>query len=151
MPINEASGLPVHSHLTREQKRQAEAAMLGLSTNNHEGNMDINDLTPQEIERMREIVLQHDRTSGKAKEFDLNNPPQEPRVYAEFPRMIYHHGKRIYKVVQNEQQLEEHLADGWNKTPYAMDEPAPTVQLSPANAAEAEEVNKKLAELRKKK
>jgi hypothetical protein len=105
------------------------------------------ELTPQEIERMRAIVAGHDRTQGKVNQFDLNAPPQVEVRYTPFPRMLYNHSARTFAIVQNEAQLEEHLAAGWSKEPYPQDPPEP-VQLDAASAAEAEAVQ---AALKKKK
>ena len=145
MPLNEASAIR-RSSLTTQQKREAEAAIFGLQPNH----MEIAELTPQEIERMRALVAAHDRTQGKIQEFDLNRPPQEPLQYRPYPKLIYHHGTRTHKLIQNEEQLEAHMAEGWDTRPYPAEPPAP-VQLDAAAAAEAAEVNQQLAQLRKKK
>src|SRR4051812_46608699 len=139
MPLNESTGIR-RSSLTKEQKREAERAIYGLPQTN---DMEFDDLTPTEIEKMRAIVQQHDRTNGKAQTFDLNNPPQEPLIYRPFPKMVYNHGKRTHKVIQNEEQLAEHLEQGWQTDPYPT-EPPPPVQLDAASAAEADEMAKRI-------
>ena len=79
MPINEFVNLR-RSNLTKEQRREAEAAIYGLSTNEM-----INQISPEEIERMRAIIAQHDQTNkGGIKEFDLNDPPKQPYVTRNF-------------------------------------------------------------------
>lgn len=106
--------------------------------------MDLSNLTQEDIERMRAIVSHHDITSGKVASFDLNKPPQQGLVFKPFPKMIYHHKKRIYRIVDDEHQLEEQLAQGWDTKPYPM-EPAPVeIELEPAAAAEAAAVQAQL-------
>jgi len=147
MPLNESTGIR-RSNLTRQQQREAEAAIYGLPTNNNQ--MELEDLTPQDIERMRAIVQSHDRTTGKIETFDLNKPPQQPLVFRPYPKMIYHHGKRAHKVIQNEEQLAEHLGQGWDTQPYPAEPPEP-VHLDAAAAAEAAAIDTQLKALREKK
>lgn len=143
MPINEASGLR-RSNLTKEQRREAEAAIYGLKPIDP---MQYAELTAQEIERMRAIVAQHDRSTGKSEEFDLNNPRTAPYRYQKFPKMIYHHAKRDNRIVRSEDELQGFYELGWTDQPYPA-EPTETVQLDAASAAEVEQVDRKLAELR---
>lgn len=138
MPINEAGG-PKRSNLTKQQKRQAEAAIYGLKDTMTEPLS----MTPAEVERMRQIVAQHDNAS-KVREFDLNNPPKEPYVYQPFPKMIYHHTARKFKVVHDDEQLTEHLAQGWDKQPFAVEVDA-TPALSAADQREVEALDAKIA------
>jgi hypothetical protein len=142
MPINEASGLR-RSNLTKEQKREAEAAIYGLKPIDH---MQYAELTAQEIERMRAIVAQHDR-GQRAEEFDLNNPKTAPYRYQRFPKMIYSHAKRDSRIVRSEDELQGFMELGWTDQPYPA-EPTETVQLDAASAAEVEQVDRKLAELK---
>lgn len=79
-------------------------------------------LTAGEIDRMREIVLAHDKNQPAAnREFDLAKPPVVPYRYQEFPRMVYHHAKRLTKTVTNSDHLEDALAAGWSKQPFPVE------------------------------
>src|SRR6516164_1439367 len=99
MPINEFVNLR-RSNLTKEQRREAEAAIYGLSTNEM-----INQISPEEIERMRAIIAQHDQTNkGGIKEFDLNNPPRLPYRFQEYPKVVYDHDGRQNFIVRNREE-----------------------------------------------
>ena len=144
MPLNEASGYR-RSYLTKEQKRQAEAAIYG-----HPEQMNDNNLTefsPQDIDRMRAILAQHDRQTMPTREFDLNKPPVKPYFYQEFPRMVYHLGRGINAIVQHEAELAAMLAGGWQTTPIAAEQA--DAELDPAAAAEAAEIDKQLIKKKK--
>ena len=111
MPLNEAAGYR-RSNLTHAQQRQAEAAIFGIQENTLS-----TELTIDEIERMREIVLQHDSKNPKmAQEFDLAKPPVPQYRYQEFPRMLYKPGGAT-KVVNSQDHMDDALADGWSKQP----------------------------------
>ncbi len=146
MPINEASGYR-RSNLTAQQRKEAEAAIYGLTPISMQDTLE---LTAAEIERMRAIVSQHDRTNGKMEEIDLNNPKTPPYRYQKFPKMIYSHAKRENRIVRSEDEMQGFIALGWVDVPYPQDEPEPT-PLDAAGAAEAAQVDQKLAELRAKK
>jgi hypothetical protein len=47
--------------------------------------------------------------------FGLSNPPRKAYQYQEYPRMLYR-GKK-YTIVQNDDELKVHLAEGWSKEP----------------------------------
>jgi hypothetical protein len=114
MPLYEARSF-TRSSLTKQQKREQEAAIYGLSS--HQINMAVS-LTVEEIERMRQFVLQHDsERNNSIKEFDLNNPPQEPYVYREFPRLMYRGDAT--RVATSHAEVAEAEAHGWSKTPPA--------------------------------
>lgn len=82
------------------------------------------ELTAEEVERMRTIVAQADQKNrAETKEFDLNKPPQKPYTHQEFPRIVYHHSRRVHKAVANEAELAEALKDGWKKEPYPNEAP----------------------------
>lgn len=143
MALNEAGG-PKRSNLTREQREQAEAAIYGFV----ERPMANQQFSPDDIERMRTILAQHD-SQKQTNEFDLNNPPKERYVHQEFPRMVYHHEERKTRVVKNAAELHQYLAEGWSKDPYPMEAPAPA--LDAASSREAAAIDKQIAELNKKK
>ena len=104
-------------------------------------------LSPEEIEKMRALVAEHDATNGKAvNEFDLNNPPQKPYRHQEFPKMVYLHEERKHKVVKNATELEAHLKQGWETEPFPVEVEAPAL-----SAAEQKEVERLDKEARKPK
>jgi hypothetical protein len=142
MPLNEAYGF-YRSNLTKEQKRQAEAAVYGQPV----PSMPPNALSQEEIERMRTLVAQHD-SQGTIKEFDLNNPPQVPYVYQPFPTTVYHHATRRNKVLATQEALEEALAAGWSRDPIPS-EPPPEIELDAATKEEAAAVEKELKKPKK--
>jgi hypothetical protein len=135
MPLNEASGFR-RSGLTREQKRQQEAAIYGL-----EGLPDMQNehLTPAEIERMRAILAQHDQSAaGKGNNsFDLNKPPKQPYRHQEYPRVIYHKNGK-HKAVKNATEFDAHLEDGWSDQPVGeVAQAAPALDAESAREAKA--------------
>jgi hypothetical protein len=134
MSINEAGGIR-RSNLTKEQRREAEAAIYGLSTKQMS-----DQLTHDEIERMRQIVAQHDQTNkGGIKEFDLNNPPKLPYRHQEFPKTVYDHESRRSFIVRNREDEKEALDSGFRLDPY-LSEP---VEVEPeAEAAEIAQLDK---------
>lgn len=113
MSINEPAAGKRRGGLTKQQKRQAEAALYGLK---QETNVPA-EYSPQEIEQMRQLVLQNDISSGKVAEFDLNKPAKETYVHQEFPRIVYHQKSGAAKKVENAKEMEEALAKGFAKDP----------------------------------
>lgn len=109
--MNEARNFS-RSNLTKVQRDEAQAAILGLGEQTH---MATPDLTPQEIERMRQIVMQHDRVSIN-KEFDLNAPPKQPYKHQEFPKAM-HAASGDSKVVHSKSEQEEAEAEGYSDIP----------------------------------
>lgn len=108
------------------------------------------ELTHDEIERMRQIVLQHDQATQKGlKEFDLNNPPKEPYRFKKFPMLVYDPDTGDHQQVENEAELAEALKEGWV---HAHERPAVEAaepELTGDEAAEAAEIQKKLDKLNK--
>lgn len=105
--------------------------------------------THEEVERMRQIVMSHDKAMfGGIKEFDLNKPPKEPYRYQEFPRCLYHHATAKTKNVANQAELEQHLSAGWSKDPCPIEAPEP--ELDEATLAETAELDR-IAHLPRKK
>jgi hypothetical protein len=142
MPLNEASGF-YRSNLTKEQKRAAEAAIFGQPV----PNMSPMTLTPEEIERMRTLVAQHD-SQGAVKEFDLNNPPTPPYVYQPFPTTVYHHATKRTKVVTDQDALDKAEAEGWKHEPIPS-EPPPEIELDAATKEEVAAADKEAKKPRK--
>lgn len=122
MPLNEAGG-PKRSNLTQQQKSQAMAAIFGIEETLMSNEQQ---LSSQEIERMRSILAQHD-AAKPVNEFDLNNPPKQAYRHQEFPKMVYHHESRKQKIVKDEMQLEQHLQNGWSRDPFVAEEEAPVL------------------------
>lgn len=108
------------------------------------------ELTHDEIERMRQIVLQHDQSTQKGmKEFDLNNPPKEPYRFRKFPMAVYDPDSGEAQNVENEAELAEALKEGWV---LVHERPAVEVaepDLSPEDAADAAAIQQKLDKLNK--
>ena len=140
MPINEFSNR--RSNLTKEQRREQEAAIYGLSTKQM-----IDQLSPEEIERMRQIVAQHDQTNKQGiKEFDLNNPPRLPYRFQEYPKTVYDHEGRRSFIVRNREDEREALESGLRLDPF----PAEPEEVQPeAEAAEIEKLDKQARKPRK--
>lgn len=111
MPLNEAV-IWKRSNLTPAQKREAEAALYGLNPT---------EMNNPSIEEMRQLVAQHDQQNTRStgiQQFDINNPPKVPYVHQEFPRVMYHHGKREMRKANNAEEMAEALAAGWKKEPF---------------------------------
>lgn len=96
-----------------------------------------------EIEKMRLFVNEHDKANVSSKIHDLNNPPKEPYVHQEYPRLVYHHGNRQYLRVDTQVDHEEALRRGFNNEPFPAE--APEIELDAASASEAAELDKKLS------
>lgn len=142
MPLNEARGFRRTTGLTREQKRQQEAAIYGPSKGLPD--MTADQLTPSEIERMRAILAQHDEGNAgeKNQSFDLNKPPKKPYRHQEFPRVVYHENGK-HRAVKNADEFEAHLADGWSDAPVTVQaEAAPALDTDAS--AEAAAIDAKL-------
>jgi hypothetical protein len=137
MSINESVN-PRRSNLTKEQRREAEAAIYGLPTKQM-----IDQLTPEEIERMRQIVAQHDQQNqGGIKEFDLNNPKLPPYRHQEYPKMVYdHEGRRTFSV-RNREHEKEALDAGYRLDAFPPEPEEPEVRLSAAELREIEQLDK---------
>lgn len=100
------------TRMTAEEKKEAEAAIYGLRL---ERNME--PMNAADVERMRELVAQHDLQNRPAnREFDLNNPPKEPYVHQAFPKHKYHaSGKAVIVASPDEEKA---LGDGWADRPF---------------------------------
>lgn len=99
--------------MTPEQRRQAEAAILGLPVDTGEPKT----FTPEQIEFMRTTVAQHD-SHIRTREFDLNNPPRKPYRHLEYPKTLYHHEDRVSRVVQSAEQENGLLHIGYSHEPF---------------------------------
>ena len=99
--------------------------------------MSTDQFTPEEIEKMRSIVLASDQ-KRVPNTFDPNNPPKVRYTHQEFPKLVYDHdaskpsseklvvklgveqvehipAKYVTKVVHNKAELEQALAGGWKE------------------------------------
>lgn len=108
----------------------------------------LGNLSLSEIEKLREALIQHDRTQ---KPFDINNPPPTNYRHQEFPRLVYKHGstKTPFKTVANEDELEKAIAAGFTKDPPVEVHPE-DVELSEALQQEVDQAQAQLAEARKR-
>lgn len=109
----------------------------------------VQQFTPEQIAQMRALLAQHDQNAGPAKEFDLNRPPKQPYRHQEFPMVIYH-ASNPPKKVHDQDELESHLAYGWQAEPVVI-EADPVPVLDPQSAAEAAQVDAALAAARRRK
>jgi hypothetical protein len=101
--------------------------------------------TAAEIEKMRLYVTEHDKQTA-ANVFDLNNPPRTNYVHQSFPKLVYDlddDGNRIHLIVHDAEEHEAALAAGWANEPKAPEE-AEELDLNPATAAEAAQVDARL-------
>lgn len=132
------------TNLSQEQVQQAESAIYGLSqTSQPAGAVDPKTMTAEQAEFLRNVLLQYDSGHGQINEFDLNKPPQKPYKYQEYPRMIYHHERRKYMIVQNRDQLDMQLARGFQLDPYPMEvDNSPVLDMT--TVAEARAMDEKL-------
>jgi hypothetical protein len=168
MPINEAAGVSRRGGLTKQEKREAEAAIYGVSLapaspnlNSQESFMSTSQtgLSAEEIERMRAIIAQHDQQNpgNGIKEFDLNNPPVEPYRHKEFPLHLTSKDGKV-KVAHNDAVAaklarkgylspEDYRAHVATLTPAEVDtddDDDEDLQLDAETAAEAAELDAKL-------
>lgn len=103
-------------------------------------------LTAEDIEKMRQIVNQHDQMQQS---FDINKPPQKQYRYQEYPRLVYKHDTRETLKVHSDEQLEEAKAAGYVIEPFEAEidlEP----ELDAESAAELAKVEKALRAARAK-
>lgn len=104
------------------------------------------EFTPDQIEAMRQVVSDSDR-SKQPNVFDLSKPPMVPYKFQKFPQMVYDHKKsrpsryKTYKTAQGEErhdfipvkyatkmakndaELKSLLAQGYEENPPVFDDP----------------------------
>jgi hypothetical protein len=143
MPVYEAAGR--RSGLTKQQKKEQEAALYGLSANDMQ-----EQFSSEDIEKMRAFIAQHDTKHKGIKEFDLNNPPKEPYTHQPFPAILYGHEGRKHIVVKNRKEEEAAIEAGYVKEAFPREAIAVEETLG---AAESEEIARldKIARQPKKK
>lgn len=93
-------------------------------------------LSYEEIERMRAILAQHDSGSGRKSinEFDLNKPPVAPYRFQEFPKLMYRHETGKYLTVHSKAAEEAAIEKGWKLEPF----PAAAPEFEPEEDEAAE-------------
>ena len=93
--------------------------------------------TPEEVERMRKIVMEADQQKP-VETIDLNNPKPKPYRFQKFPKMIYALNASGTHLVRSEEELQDALESGeWTEeAPSELDQAEP--YLSPALQREAE-------------
>ena len=137
MPVYEAAAR--RSGLTKQQKREQEAAIYGLAPNNMQEQF----FSLDDIERMRAILNQHDGQKTKGiREFDLNNPPKEPYTHQPYPAILYDHETRKHIVVKNRREEEDALEAGYVKEAYPREAAPVEAPLSAAEQAEVSRLDK---------
>ena len=135
MSINEAP-YP-HTGLTPAQQRDATTAIYGPAPGST--TIDLRNLTPEAVNALEAMMVQyHHQNAPVSAEFDLNKPPLRPYNPARhpFPKMIYHHERRSYQIVQNQAQLDYNLGRGWKTEPYPNELPADEPVLTEAEQRE---------------
>jgi hypothetical protein len=137
----------VRSNLTAEQKQGQLAACYGVD-------MPV-ELSREEVERMRQIVQQHDAARKPMQTIDLNNPPKENYRYQKFPKMVYdlqksEPGHLVTLIVNSETQLADAIDNGYSDEAPAFGE-MPAEHLSAQYQNEANRVQEQLEQTRKRK
>jgi hypothetical protein len=109
----------------------------------------LGNLSPSEIEKLREALIQHDRS---ARPFDINNPPPTNYRHQEYPRLVYKHGsqKTPHKAVNSEEELNAALKTGFVKHPPTEVHVEEEEELSEELQQEVAAVESKLADARAK-
>lgn len=110
MPLNEAAApFRRRSGLTKEQKRQQEAAIYGVT----DSPMDLSQFTPEQLAQLKQAL--NADTPAKANEFDLNAPPKQPYSHQEYPRLMYHHETGRTQLAHSDADVEKAIEFGWSK------------------------------------
>jgi hypothetical protein len=92
-------------------------------------------ISVEDIEKMRDIVLSHDKQQPGNVIHDINKPPVVPYVHQQFPKMVYaphydqfkashpdaipHEVADMFLVVKSAEELEIAIAKGWLLKPPA--------------------------------
>jgi hypothetical protein len=145
MPIPEP-GLYRPSNLSKAQQQSQLQAIYGVPVNQ--------ELTYEEIQRMRQIVQQFDAERKPMQTIDLNNPPKEPYRFQKFPKMVYDltrskPGHLVTATVRSEDELQAAIQDGWSEQAPAFGDGIEE-HLSPSLQAEAERVQGQIEEARRR-
>lgn len=96
-----------------------------------------------DIEKMRAIIHQHDKTNqGGSKEFDLAKPPVPPYRYQRYDLLMYNHDEGTTAVARDAAQEAKLAEQGFACEPFEIE--APTAHLSAADRREIEAVEKNI-------
>lgn len=116
------------SNLNTQQRAEQLAAVYGV---------EMSQFTPEEVERMRQIVMGYDQQKP-VETIDLNNPKPKPYRFQKFPKMIYATDESGTLTVRSEEELQEAIKSGnWTEdAPEVIEQAEP--ELSPALQREAE-------------
>lgn len=128
MPLYEAQGFKLarRGGLTKQEQLEAHAALFGVSLEKKAPSMTgltpeqaaALNLSPEQVEQLRELVLQHDaKNANETREFDLNKPNTPPYKHKPFPTTVYNHANGKNRIVKNAADLERALAAGWERKP----------------------------------
>lgn len=144
MPIPEPA-IYRPSNLTKEQRQEQLAALYGVTM--------APELSHEEIERMRQIVQQHDSQRKPFQVFDLNNPPKQPYHFQKFPMMVYDlarsaPGHIVSSIVHSEGELDSALRAGLSQQAPEFGDSSEG-ELSPAYADEARQLDGRLEDARR--
>jgi hypothetical protein len=140
MPLNE-SKIPVRSNLTKQQQREAMAAISGYKEPSVMAKSILDNLTADQIKELTEALADRQKKVGSTT-FDLNNPPKQNYIHQAYPKMIYHHGRRVHKIVQDESELTAHLKAGWDTKPF-LPEGHEQAEVMPAGDADSDRTDAK--------
>ena len=112
------------------------------------------ELSFEEVARMRQIVAQFDADRKPMSTVDLNNPPREQYRFQKFPMMVYDltrstPAKVFHKTADSEEELQDLIEAGWSvQAPEFTEEREEP--LSPQYQAEAARVDDQIETLRQK-
>lgn len=145
MPIPEP-GLFRRSNLTKQQQEEQLQAIYGVSMPQ--------ELSFEEVQRMRQIVAQFDADRKPMQTIDLNNPPKEPYRFQKFPKMVYDlensvPGSLVTQVVRSQEELDSAIERGWSEEAPAFGD-GRDEYLSPTLQAEADRVQEEIETERRK-
>jgi hypothetical protein len=140
MPIPEP-GRYRPSNLTKQQQREQLAACYGVPMPQ--------ELSYEEVERMRQIIAQHDSQRQPMQTIDLNNPPRQPYRFQKFPMMLYGPTVGARMIVHSEDALESALAEGWQQeAPVTLGEREEP--LSAAYQSEVSQIQRQIEETKRR-
>lgn len=80
------------------------------------GNMDLSNLSLEQIEALREVLAQHDKKHTE-NVFDLSKPPKVPYVYQEFPKSLYRADGHVL-TVKSEKEEQKATKGGYQSHPF---------------------------------
>jgi hypothetical protein len=129
------------SNLNTQQRAEGLAAVYGVEQ--------MSQFTPEEVERMRKIVMENDQQKP-VETIDLNNPKPKPYRFQKFPKMIYStNAAGTHLTVSSEEELQDAIESGqWTEeAPAEIEQAEP--YLSPALQREADLKQAEIDELKR--